>query len=334
MIKVTKLKKNYDIYKPRYPGIRGYLFKEKIAVEAIRDISFEVGAGEVVGYIGTNGAGKSTTVKILTGILSSTAGEISVCGMDPFSMRKKLVKEIGVVFGQRNQLFWDLTVRDTFEFNKSIYGMADGEFRKQLGVLDDYFDLDRIYSKHVRRLSLGQRMKANFALNYLHRPKIVFLDEPTIGLDLVIKNSVREFIKHDSKANNTTVMFTSHDISDIEKVCSRVILIDEGRIKYDGDKDSLAAEFDKLYSVEVMLSREPAPADIGRLSALEGVTGVEQGPDKRITVGFDNGTTSHVSIISRVLEIWGEGVSDVDIARPQLEKAVYKLYKSREERRG
>lgn len=334
MIKVTNLKKNYEIYKPRYSGIRGYLFKEKIEVEAIRDISFEVGAGEIVGYIGTNGAGKSTTVKILTGILSSTGGEVSVCGMDPFRMRKKLVKEIGVVFGQRNQLFWDLTVKDTFEFNRRIYEMTESEFKKQLSVLKDCLDLDRIYTKHVRRLSLGQRMKANFALSYLHKPKLVFLDEPTIGLDLVIKNSVREFIKHDSEKNNTTVMFTSHDISDIEKICSRVMLIDDGRLKYDGDKDSLAGEFDKLYSVHVKLTRAIREADLDKLADLVGVTGVESGPENSIMIDFQNGVTSHIALIGHVLEAWGEDVADLEIIRPQFEKAVYKLYQSRDEKNG
>ncbi|KMT21919.1 ABC transporter ATP-binding protein [Clostridium cylindrosporum] len=330
MIKVSNLRKNYEVYKPKYSGIRGYIFKEKTEAQAIKDISFEVGAGEIVGYIGTNGAGKSTTVKILTGILSSTSGDISVCNMDPFKMRKKLAREIGVVFGQRNQLFWDLTVKDTFEFNKSIYEIPEGEFKKQLNVLNECFDLDKIYNKHVRRLSLGQRMKANFALNYLHKPKIVFLDEPTIGLDLVIKNSVREFIKYDSQKNNTTVMFTSHDISDIDRICSRVILIDEGKVKYDGDKDSLATEFDKLYSIEIKFSKDISKLEIENLTSLKGVTGAQLSGENSILINFNNNITSHISIIDNALKTYGDMVIDIDIIRPQFEKAVYELFQSRE----
>lgn len=330
MIKVCNLKKNYDVYKPKYSGIRGYIFKKKTEVEAIKNISFEVGKGEIVGYIGTNGAGKSTTIKMLTGILSPTSGDITVCNMNPFKMRKKLVKEIGAIFGQRNQLFWDLTVKDTFEFNKSIYEVSESEFKKQLSILNECFDLEKIYEKHVRRLSLGQRMKANFALNYLHKPKVVFLDEPTIGLDLVIKNSVREFIKYDSEKNNTTVMFTSHDISDIEKICSRVILIDEGKVKYDGDKEKLALEANKLYSIEFTLLKDSRKDKLEGFNNINGVAEVEWISTDKVKISFHNNIVSQVAIIEDVLKIFGDEVLDINIIKPHFEKAVYDIFQSKD----
>lgn len=333
MIKVSNLRKNYEVYKPRFSGIKGYIFKEKVEVEAIKNISFNVDDGEIVGYIGTNGAGKSTTVKILTGLLSPSSGEISVCNMNPFKMRKKLVKEIGVVFGQRNELFWDLTVKDTFEFNKSIYEINESDFKKQLNLLNECFDLDKIYTKHVRRLSLGQRMKANFALNYLHKPKVVFLDEPTIGLDLVIKNSVREFIKYDSEKNGTTVMFTSHDMSDINKVCNRIILIDEGRIKYDGDKENLAKEFDKLYSLKVKIKNDISKEEAKKLSTLKGVIETKV-YENIININFNNNITNHVTVVNNVLSVLGDNAIDIDIIRPQFEKAVYDLFRCKEGKNG
>lgn len=331
MIKVNNLRKNYEIYKPRYSGLMGYIFKEKEEVPAIKDISFHVKKGDLVGYIGTNGAGKSTTVKILTGILSSSSGNISVCGMNPFKMRKKLVKEIGVVFGQRNQLFWDLTVKDTFEFNKSIYEISETEYGKQLKILNEFFDLEKIYNKHVRRLSLGQRMKANFSLAYLHKPKIVFLDEPTIGLDLVIKHSVREFIKYDNEKNDTTVIFTSHDISDIEKICSRVILLDEGKIKYDGDKEHLATEFDKLYSIDVKFNENISKEEVEKLKDSKGITGIEIKSETQILINFDNNIVTHITIINHILRNWEDKVNDINIIKPHFEKAIYKLFQGKEE---
>ena len=212
---------------------------EKIRVEAVKDISCTIEKGEIVGYIGPNGAGKSTTIKMMSGIMHPTSGSILVNGMSPQKNRKKVVKNLGVVFGQRTQLYWDLRLGETFELLKRIYRLPDGQYNRTLEELRAVLGLDEFMDIPVRQLSLGQRMRGELAAAMLHEPDILFLDEPTIGLDAVSKLAVRDFVKQLNKNHGTTVILTTHDMQDIEALASRIILIGKGQILMDGTLEDI-----------------------------------------------------------------------------------------------
>ena len=237
-------------------GILGTLksfFKRKYRyIKAINDISFSIKKGEIVGYIGPNGAGKSTTIKILSGILIPDSGTVKVDGLIPLKDRKKYVGKIGVVFGQRSQLWWDIPAIDSFNLLKDIYKIPNEEYQKTLNELIELLNLKNILNIPVRQLSLGNRMKCEIAASLLHKPKILFLDEPTIGLDAVSKKIVREFIKKINKQNKVTVILTTHDMADIEALAKRIILIGKGSILYDGKLSSLKKKYDYLRKIKVV----------------------------------------------------------------------------------
>lgn len=234
----------------------------KEPVQVIKGINLSIKEGEKVGYAGLNGAGKSTTIKMLTGLIKPTGGELDVLGFEPFSLRKKYVEYIGVIFGQRNQLFWDLKVEDSFQFNKSLYKLSDKEYKDKLDFLNEYTDLDNLMQKRVLQLSLGQKMKCNIAISLLHSPKILFLDEATIGLDIIVKNEIKKLLNEVNRQFNTTLLFTSHDMKDIEDVCERIIILEKGKILHDLPLN----EFKKLYggtkNVKISLAER---ADIDKL---------------------------------------------------------------------
>jgi len=222
------------------------LRRERLDVHAVRDVSFTVRAGEIVGYLGPNGAGKSTTIKMLIGILTPTAGRLRVAGLDPARQRLALARRIGVVFGQRSTLWWDLPLRDSFELHRHLYRVPDGQFRANLARFVEMLDLGPFLDTPVRQLSLGQRMRGDLTAAFLHDPAIVYLDEPTIGLDVVSKAAVRAFLAEKNREQATTIMLTTHDTADIEQLCQRVLVIDHGRLGFDGDlatlRDRLGAE--------------------------------------------------------------------------------------------
>ena len=205
---------------------------------AVDDINFSVQPGEIVGYIGPNGAGKSTTIKMLTGILTPTSGQVRVFGRDPCKNRTQNALKMGVVFGQRSQLLWDLPVRDTFELFKTMYRMDNQNFIRQRDRLIEMLDMSNFLSQAVRQLSLGQRMRANLALCFLYQPEVVYLDEPTIGLDVLVKDKIRDFLKQINQDEGTTILLTTHDTQDIEQVAQRLILIDNGKLLFDGTQQS------------------------------------------------------------------------------------------------
>jgi ABC-2 type transport system ATP-binding protein len=246
MIEVNNLRKDYTINK-RPPGISGIfksMFKpERMIKKAVDGISFQVEKGEILGFIGPNGAGKSTTIKMLTGILVPTEGELTVAGMVPYQERKKYSKNIGVVFGQRTQLWWNLPLRESYDLIRTIYEVPDQVYRDNLKLFSDILDIDELLDVPVRQLSLGQRMKAEIAASLLHNPDIVYLDEPTIGLDIVSKERIREFIKKLNKETGVTVILTTHDMSDIESLCSRIMIIDHGRLIYNGNIHELKKQY-------------------------------------------------------------------------------------------
>jgi len=216
-------------------AVRSLFWREYISKNAVDDISFSISPGEIVGYIGPNGAGKSTTIKMLTGILVPTSGEILVNGIVPFQNRQENARQIGVVFGQRTQLWWDLPTQDSFELLKHIYQIPEETYRQNMATFIDILAMEEFLNTPVRQLSLGQRMRADIAASLLHNPSILFLDEPTIGLDVVAKDRMRKFIQKINRERGVTVILTTHDMSDIEKLCKRMILIDKGKIMYDGE---------------------------------------------------------------------------------------------------
>jgi len=251
-IELTNVTKDYKIRKrdanrSRVAEFFRPLYEEKRAVE---NINFKVNAGEMVGYIGPNGAGKSTTIKMLTGILSPTSGNVRIFGVDPCKNRTKNAIKIGAVFGQRSQMLWDLPVRDTFEMFRVMYKVKPSDFARQRDRLIEMLDMEDFLSQAVRQLSLGQRMRANLALCFLHQPQVAYLDEPTIGLDVLVKDKIRKFLKQMNKEQGTTILLTTHDTQDIEEVTQRLILIDKGTLMYDGGQ----AEFhDKFRGDEYLL---------------------------------------------------------------------------------
>ena len=220
-------------------------------VKAIDDISFSIKKGEIVGYIGPNGAGKSTTIKILSGILVPDNGSVTIDRKVPWIDRKKYVSEIGVVFGQRSQLWWDIPAIDSFNLLKDIYNLDDKSYNQTLDELIDLLNLKDIINVPVRQLSLGSRMRCEIAASLLHKPKILFLDEPTIGLDAVSKKIVREFIKKINKKDKVTIILTTHDMSDIEALAKRIILIGKGKVLYDGTLSKLKKEYDYLRKIKI-----------------------------------------------------------------------------------
>lgn len=242
IIEVNNLVKQFKTVK-KEKGLKGSikgLFKpEKKTVTAVNDISFSIEKGEIVGYIGPNGAGKSTTVKMMSGILSPTSGEILINGISPARDRKSVVRQLGVVFGQRTQLYWDLRLGESFELLRRIYNVDDATFNSNMKMMDDILGINSIIDTPVRQLSLGQRMRGDLAAAMLHSPEILFLDEPTIGLDVDAKHAIRHFIKEINSTRKTTVILTTHDLGDIQELCKRLIIINNGVIVEDGSLDEL-----------------------------------------------------------------------------------------------
>ncbi|WRP07868.1 ATP-binding cassette domain-containing protein [Rossellomorea aquimaris] len=236
-IEVHHLRKEFKAFSSR-SGLKGAfrdLFTRNYKiVPAVNDISFNVKQGEMVGYIGENGAGKSTTIKMLTGILTPTGGELKVNGMNPHRDREKFVQTIGVVFGQRSQLWWDIAVQESFQLLKKVYKVPDHQYKAHMDHVIETLDIAPLLDKPVRKLSLGQRMRCELAAALVHNPPLLFLDEPTIGLDVLVKLKIRQFLKEINEKYNTTILLTTHDLTDIEALCERVVMLDEGKIIYDG----------------------------------------------------------------------------------------------------
>lgn len=237
MIEVNDLSKSYKLYKNNeyYSGVRGFLkIRKKIDKLAVKNISFELKSGEIVGYIGANGAGKSTTIKLLTGVIKPSNGKISINGMSPNKHSKEFCKSIGVLYGQKSQLWWDLPVIDSFKLLSLIYGVSDSDFKTRLDYLVETLEIKELIDLPVRKLSLGQRMICDLAAVFIHNPKIVFLDEPTIGLDVSAKKKLHNTIKELNNRFGTTFIITSHDLYEIEALCSRILLINNGELVHDG----------------------------------------------------------------------------------------------------
>ena len=256
IIEVKNIKKHYKVAK-REKGLKATiknLFHRKYEIKkAVNDISFSIKKGEIVGFIGPNGAGKSTTIKMLSGILYPDEGEIKINGFIPYKQRKQYVKNIGVVFGQKSQLNWDLPLIESFELMKYIYKIPEKIYEANLSKFTELLEMKDFIHQPVRQLSLGQRMRGDIVAALLHSPKIVFFDEPTIGLDVVAKEKIRDFVKYMNETEQTTIIFTTHDMQDIEKVCDRLIIIDTGKKIYDGSIAEIKSKYINSKTIEIWL---------------------------------------------------------------------------------
>lgn len=321
-IEVNNLVRNYKTVH-KQPGLSGAfksLVKPKYKViEAVKDISFSIEKGEAVGFIGPNGAGKSTTVKMLTGILMPNSGEITVNGLVPYKKRKLHTAQIGTVFGQRSQLWWDLPISDTFNLLKYIYKIDSTVYKKNIEKFNDILGLADFSNQPVRQLSLGQRMRADIAAALLHNPPCLFLDEPTIGLDIVAKERIREFIREINREQKTTVLFTTHDMVDLEKTCNRMIIIDHGSIIYDGDINNIKKEFGKERSLVLDFNKKYKKIDI------DGVTVTEDLEYKK-TLTFKRDELKISDLIGEVTKKYD--VADLTIKEPDIDSIVRKIYEN------
>jgi ABC-2 type transport system ATP-binding protein len=330
MIKLENLSKQFKSY-DKEPGLSGAikgLFSRKVVVKkAISGISLDVPDGEIIGYIGANGAGKSTTIKIMTGILKPTSGMCEVNGLVPFSSRREHTKNIGVVFGQRTQLWWDLPLRDSFSVLKEVYEISDGDFKARLKYLSDLFGLDELMGSAVRTLSLGQRMKADISASVLHMPKVLFLDEPTIGLDVLAKENMRSCVRDIHEKYGTTVVLTTHDMEDIQELCKRIAIIDNGVLIYDGSLEHIQNEygFMKTLSVDADLG-EDLPGFLAELKGLgqEFKYGRKEG---RTEISFDSRAISALDLIAVVMA--NAKIYDIALKDTQLADIVKKIYRKK-----
>jgi ABC-2 type transport system ATP-binding protein len=320
LIKAEDLSKTFRIYS-QGEGIRGYLKsfvkRDYEEVHAVEGLDLEISEGEMIGYIGSNGAGKSTTVKMLTGILEPSSGTIEVDGRDPHKHRKKNAMNIGVVFGQKTQLWWDLPVKESFKLLKEIYEVEDEAYEKRIDEFNDVLQVDEFWDQPVRKLSLGQKMRCELAAAFLHHPKIVYLDEPTIGLDVAVKERIRDFIRKMNEEKDITVMLTTHDIGDIEDLCERIVVLDAGKKIYDGSLDKLVNRFSSRRLV--MQINRPEEFDL----EVEGVKEIKN-TEEGLEVVFDREVISASDLMRIILEDYD--VQDFQIREPDIEEVVKKVY--------
>lgn len=328
MIKVENLSKEFKISK-KYPGIKGALrsfFSTEYTIKkAVDDISFEINDGEIVGYIGANGAGKSTTIKMMTGILTPSSGRIIVDGVIPYENREKNAKNIGVVFGQKTQLWWDLPVSETFPLLKDIYGVSDEDYEERMNYFKEILGLDEFFLSPVRTLSLGQRMRADLAAALIHNPKIIYLDEPTIGLDVVVKESVRKAIKDINEKYGTTIILTTHDLNDIEELCNRIIIIDSGKKIYDGELEGVKEQFGYLTTIEIQLKDKSNIEKINFARFKDDDFKLNM-KESKINITFNKNNISSADIIGEVMK--KSKVIDFNIKETSIEDIVKKMYKN------
>lgn len=330
MIKVENLSKEFKSNK-KYPGFKGaiksFFSREYIIKKAVYNISFEIEDGEIVGYIGANGAGKSTTIKMMTGILSPSSGTISINGLIPYEDREKNAKDIGVVFGQRTQLWWDLPLSETFSLLKDIYDVNDKDYKERMEFLNEVLEINEFILSPVRTLSLGQRIRADLAAALLHNPKIIYLDEPTIGLDVVVKEKVRSAIKEINKKYRTTVILTTHDLNDIEELCNRIIIIDNGIKIYDGSLSDIKGSYGYITTIEVQVKslKGNENFDINNEMNISKENLEMKVLENKIIVRFNRNFTNQAEIISKIISKFD--VLDFSILETSIEEIIKKIYR-------
>lgn len=325
IIEVKDLVKTYKIIE-KEEGLSGY-FKNLIKprykeLTAVNKINFQIEEGELVGYIGENGAGKSTTIKMLTGLLTPTSGDVVVNGIVPNKKRIQNNKNIGAVFGQKTQLWWDLPVIESFRLIKQMYKITEGEYRKNLKKFTEILELDSLLEKQVKNLSLGQKMRCEIAATFLHNPKIVYLDEPTIGLDVLVKENIRKFIKDINQGKNTTVILTTHDLKDIEDVCNRIILLDKGQIIYDGEKQKFKDTYGKYIIAKFVVKDKQV--NISQTINSDMVQVLEE-TQNNLKIRFNHERTTIMKVMNQISECCV--IEDMHMKEAELEDILKEIYK-------
>ena len=323
MIEINHLKKKFKIpiqKKGRFAALRNLFSSDYTVKHAVDDISFSIGSGEAVGFIGKNGAGKSTTIKMLCGILQPTSGSITVDGVRPFDQRMENAKKIGVVFGQKTQLWWDVPLIENYRLLREIYKIDQASYQKNLERYVPMLGLEEALSKPVRQMSLGQRVKSDICAALLHDPQVLFLDEPTIGVDVVSKKRLHDFIREVNREKGVTVLLTTHDMGDIEQLCSRVIVIDSGRLMYDGDLEKMIRKFGAIRSLMIEFENpvEDFQVEGARLARSEG---------NRKWFSFHRSETSPIQLLRSIGDRFP--IRDMAIIEPDIESIVRNLYESK-----
>ena len=320
-IEVKNISKDFKVNKRSagIPGMIANMFVPKFEIKkAVKDLSFTIEKGEMVGFIGPNGAGKSSTIKMLSGILCPDSGSISVAGYIPYKQRKAYVGNIGVVFGQKSQLQWDLPVIDSFELLRAIYRIPEEKYKRNLERFTEMLDMKSFINQPVRQLSLGQRMRSDIVASLLHSPEIVFFDEPTIGVDIIGKETIRSFIKELNEQDKVTMIFTTHDMQDIEQTCKRIIIIDKGSLMYDGSLQEIRSRYGTTRRLIAEFNEETAVAPIKNVV-------IEDLKDRKVSFTFDNNVVDVNKLMHEVLEKYS--VHDVTVAEPEIENIIQKIYK-------
>ncbi len=323
IIEVKELHKHFKVSKHRrglLGSLRGLVSFDYRLVRAVDGVSFSIEPGELVGYLGPNGAGKSTTLKMLTGLLVPTSGEVNAAGQVPWRNRKAYVAGIGAVFGQRTTLWWDLPVVESFDLLQHIYRIPAEKFKRNLNHFRKLLELDAFIHQPVRSLSLGQRMRADLCAALLHEPPLLFLDEPTIGLDVVAKERIRQFILHINRERGTTVILTTHDLSDVEKLCERVMIIDHGLLLYDGGLAALKERFGGKRELVVEFAEDYA------YPAVAGAEIVSQ-EGNQATYRFERDEISASDLIGRLSDLYR--IRDLSVREPEIEDTVRRIYEEK-----
>lgn len=319
IIEAVNLSKSYTVVKNKNQHLKSLFVPQKEIVQAVNSINLNIKKGDSVGFIGPNGAGKSTTIKMLTGILKPTSGSLLVNGLSPIKHRKEYVKQIGVVFGNRSQLWWDLPAIDSFKLFKEIYKIPTWMYKENMQSFSDILDLSSFVHKPVRQMSLGQRMRCEIAVAFLHNPQIVFLDEPTIGLDIVAREKIRNFISYLNKEKGVTMLVTSHDMADIVNVCKELIVIDNGNIVYQGAMDKVADIHGRRRFIDVELSQEVVIPD----EKIQMIS--DNGKKKTFVIDLEEISIDDVmSKLSHVARI-----EDIKISSTPIEDIIKEIYTSK-----
>lgn len=327
MIEVSNLSKEFKINR-KYEGLTGavksFFSHEYTIKKAVDGIDFKIDKGDMVGYIGLNGAGKSTTIKMLTGLMVPTSGKCVVNGMVPYESRKEYTKDIGVVFGNRTQLWWDLPVSESFTVLKKIYKIPDEKYKKKLNFLKEVLEINDFYLTPVRNLSLGQKMRADLIASLLHSPKVLFLDEPTIGLDILVKDKIRKALKEINKETDTTVLLTTHDLDDIEEICNKIIVIDKGKKIFDGELSQLKKTYGKERKIIVDI-KDSVKVDFSKIENINEKF-ISQARDEKgkLVISVNNEYINLPVLMNYMFNNYE--IKDFTILEPQLENIVKKIY--------
>ncbi len=322
-ITLKGISKRFTVYE-RDSGRKNPFARRRRVVEALKEMSFSIERGELVGYIGPNGAGKSTSVKIMGGILTPDEGECRILNLTPWREREKHVQHIGVVFGQRSQLWWDVAVMDSMELLRDIYGLSQEDFKTRLDELSERLGIGELLKTPARQLSLGQRMRCEVGAALLHRPEILFLDEPTIGLDAVSKLQLREFLIQENRERGVTMLLTTHDMADVEALCSRVMVIGHGQKLYDGSLEALRRRYDPLSRLEIALS---GPADIPPASQIPGVARFQRAGE-RLYAFYDPAQSPVYRVMADLAQALP--VRDIQPSRRDVDEIIADMYREME----